>query len=186
MTHEDGEMIHFTHEWAQSKFRSALLLMSEGRSGTSQNRELAIHLFEEALRVFDRAPLSEEGLRCHYELGRLYNSRDIYVAQNDRLQALHHFRIVLSVCRKDEFPALWHATHLQLALIYKRESLESSNSLAKSSEDYHLRLAFAFDKERYPELLELLERIWSLNNRITELKRLIAEMEKGKEDSKKE
>jgi tetratricopeptide (TPR) repeat protein len=152
-------------ELAHAYLELGNLLRRRKEGDRADNLERAIHYFEEAQKVLDPNVDAEEWLRC--SVGICMSCVTPHAAEEiDNVQkAIQHASEAIRVCDRARFPELWHTLHLYLAIAYAQKGAIGYRQLA----DDHHKLAFDFDRAKFPALFSTLARIHSIHVEVTDI-----------------
>jgi hypothetical protein len=154
---------------ARTRFHLARLLISDRSLEKSARTEKAISLYEAALAALDPTEWGFDYAAICFGAGKSYFNRwqGLRTANLERADWL--FTTATELCGREKWPELWHNCQLYLALLHgelARSGIEEHCTRAKE----HRRLAYDFDKARYPDLWEMLNRLEALRVRELELR----------------
>ena len=150
----------FTYEHTPTKW--AEIAMDLGRiysrrkiGGEAENRKIAIKCYIEALSVYEWKSHPLDCAMCHSEIGRLSLDLADGIDRLEKRRALLHYEMVLALISRESWPELWHKTHLELSLLYRKYALFSQSEDLSLSEE-HYRMAVDPDKNVGPAFYELM------------------------------
>ncbi len=152
-------------EWARLTVEMGDMYYRRRVGGVPQNLELAVKCYDEALTVLQWKKHPTNLTICHGKLGRAY--LDMSDGQDHLLKELSlvNYKMALSFISKEGWPEMWHRIHLELSMLFQKYATFSDDENARLS-DEHYRMAFDLDRDKEPELYNMLIRMHELYSRL--------------------
>ena len=155
-------------EWAELTFELAHMYSVRKLGAKSENLNVAIQCYDEALTVYEPQCHPKEWILCHSNLGRAYlglsDGRDRLLKEI----SFAHYQAALALISKESWPELWHRVQLELAVLFRKYMQSPHDEDARLS-DEHYQLAFDLDRDQRPELYDSMRKTYDLHLRLFEL-----------------
>ena len=142
--------------------------------------KIALARYAEALTVYDWHRHPAEWAMCQNQIGKLYLDLSDGIDLLEKERILLHYKMVLALINKGNWPELWHKSHLELSLLYRKYAMFSENEEDSSMAEEHYRMAFDLDRKKDPAFYDLMKSIYDVYTRFFELQ---LEMRQTKERS---
>jgi hypothetical protein len=159
---------HAPNQWAEIAMDLGQIYSRRKNGGRAENKKTAINYYSEALTVYEWKSHPTECAVCHSEIGKLSLDLADGIDRHEKKLALLHFEIVLVLISRKSWPELWHKTHLDLSLLYRKYAIFSESADLSLSEE-HSRMAFDPDENVELAFYDLMRETYDLCVRLFEL-----------------
>jgi hypothetical protein len=159
---------HSPAQWAEIAMDLGRIYSRRKNEGRTENKKTAITYYSEALTVYEWKSHPIDCAVCHSEIGNLSLDLADGIDRHEKKLALLHYEIVLVLISRESWPELWHKTHLELSLLYRKYAMFSESADLSLSEE-HSRMAFDPDENVELAFYDLMRTTYDLCIRLFEL-----------------